>query len=89
MKPVGPAPGGRSRDQWSLALAVAVNSVESLGMRAADGWVRNRLEYVFHARRMSDMHLGMDHGGRRHQATSSGTWPGSLATRLSHAPTAG
>jgi hypothetical protein len=26
---------------------------------------------------------------RRHQATSSGTWPGSLATRLSHAPTAG
>jgi hypothetical protein len=27
--------------------------------------------------------------GQCHQANSSGTWPRSLATRLSHAPTAG
>jgi hypothetical protein len=42
-------------------MPVAANAVESLAMHAADWWMWNRLEYVFHARRMSDMPLGMDH----------------------------
>jgi hypothetical protein len=42
-------------------MPVAASAVESLGLRAADGRLWNHLEYVYHARRMSDMQLGMDH----------------------------